>query len=169
MRRARMRRRHTRTAGIPAGVGSSASLPDRSPLPPPAPFAIDLPMSKPIVRFAPSPTGRIHIGNARMALLNALYRAAGGRHLHPALRRHGSGALEAGICGFHRGRSALARHPARHGRAPVGAVRALRRRGRAAEGGRAGSIPATRRRRSWNSAASASSPAACRRSTTGPP
>ena len=51
-------------------------------------------------------------------------------------------------------------------RAPVGAVRALRRGGRAAARRSAGSIPATRRRRSWNSAASASSPAACRRSTT---
>lgn len=30
-------------------------------------------MSGPIVRFAPSPTGFIHIGNARTALLNALY------------------------------------------------------------------------------------------------
>jgi glutamyl-tRNA synthetase, bacterial family len=30
-------------------------------------------MTKPIVRFAPSPTGLIHIGNARTALLNALY------------------------------------------------------------------------------------------------
>jgi glutamyl-tRNA synthetase len=29
--------------------------------------------SPPIVRFAPSPTGRIHIGNARTALLNWLY------------------------------------------------------------------------------------------------
>ena len=29
--------------------------------------------SGPIVRFAPSPTGRIHIGNARTALLNWLY------------------------------------------------------------------------------------------------
>jgi glutamyl-tRNA synthetase len=29
--------------------------------------------SAPIVRFAPSPTGRIHIGNARTALLNWLY------------------------------------------------------------------------------------------------
>ena len=34
----------------------------------------------PTVRFAPSPTGRIHIGNARTALLNALFvRDAGGR------------------------------------------------------------------------------------------
>ena len=30
-------------------------------------------MSKPVVRFAPSPTGRLHIGNARTALLNALF------------------------------------------------------------------------------------------------
>ena len=29
--------------------------------------------TKPIVRFAPSPTGPIHIGNTRVALLNALY------------------------------------------------------------------------------------------------
>jgi glutamyl-tRNA synthetase len=36
-------------------------------------------MSKPIVRFAPSPTGRIHIGNARTALLNYLF----------AMRAHG--------------------------------------------------------------------------------
>ncbi len=30
-------------------------------------------MSPPIVRFAPSPTGRIHIGNARTALMNFLF------------------------------------------------------------------------------------------------
>jgi glutamyl-tRNA synthetase len=30
-------------------------------------------MTSPIVRFAPSPTGRIHIGNARVALFNFLY------------------------------------------------------------------------------------------------
>ncbi|HEV3042985.1 MAG TPA: glutamate--tRNA ligase family protein, partial [Roseiarcus sp.] len=28
---------------------------------------------RPTVRFAPSPTGRIHIGNARTALLNWLF------------------------------------------------------------------------------------------------
>jgi glutamyl-tRNA synthetase len=33
-------------------------------------------MTAPIVRFAPSPTGRIHIGNARPALLNYLYARA---------------------------------------------------------------------------------------------
>lgn len=35
-------------------------------------------MNAPIVRFAPSPTGRIHIGNARTALLNALFATQGG-------------------------------------------------------------------------------------------
>ena len=39
-------------------------------------------MTSPIVRFAPSPTGRIHIGNARTALLNALFaRKHGGRFI----------------------------------------------------------------------------------------
>jgi len=33
-------------------------------------------MTTPIVRFAPSPTGRIHIGNARPALFNHLFAAA---------------------------------------------------------------------------------------------
>lgn len=35
-------------------------------------------MSAPVVRFAPSPTGRIHIGNARTALLNYLFAARQG-------------------------------------------------------------------------------------------
>jgi glutamyl-tRNA synthetase len=36
-------------------------------------------MAPPLVRFAPSPTGRIHIGNARTALLNYIFtRAQGG-------------------------------------------------------------------------------------------
>ncbi len=33
-------------------------------------------MTSPIVRFAPSPTGRIHIGNARVALFNYLFAAS---------------------------------------------------------------------------------------------
>lgn len=40
------------------------------------------PMSGPVVRFAPSPTGRIHIGNARTALFNYLAAARlGGRFI----------------------------------------------------------------------------------------
>ena len=39
-------------------------------------------MMTPTVRFAPSPTGRIHIGNARTALFNALFaRRQGGRFI----------------------------------------------------------------------------------------
>jgi len=38
-------------------------------------------MSAPVVRFAPSPTGRLHVGNARIALLNALFVAGEGRFL----------------------------------------------------------------------------------------
>ena len=32
-------------------------------------------MSRPLLRFAPSPTGHLHIGNARITVLNALYAA----------------------------------------------------------------------------------------------
>lgn len=40
------------------------------------------PSAKPIVRFAPSPTGRLHIGNLRPALLNWLFaRREGGKFL----------------------------------------------------------------------------------------
>jgi len=35
-------------------------------------------MSSPIVRFAPSPTGRLHVGNIRTALMNALFAQAEG-------------------------------------------------------------------------------------------
>ena len=35
-------------------------------------------MTKPIVRFAPSPTGRLHVGNVRTALMNVLFAQAGG-------------------------------------------------------------------------------------------
>ena len=39
-------------------------------------------MTAPIVRFAPSPTGRIHIGNARTALYNWLFaKKSGGRFI----------------------------------------------------------------------------------------
>ena len=43
------------------------------------PAASTDPGAAPVVRFAPSPTGLIHVGNARTALLNALLaRRAGG-------------------------------------------------------------------------------------------
>ena len=35
-------------------------------------------MTSPIVRFAPSPTGRLHVGNVRTALMNVLFVLAEG-------------------------------------------------------------------------------------------
>ena len=35
-------------------------------------------MTQPIVRFAPSPTGKLHVGNVRTALINWLFAAANG-------------------------------------------------------------------------------------------
>ena len=40
------------------------------------------------VRFAPSPTGYLHVGGARTALFNWLFARAAGRHLYPPRRRH---------------------------------------------------------------------------------
>ncbi|PWB95872.1 glutamate--tRNA ligase [Methylosinus sporium] len=55
-------------------------------------------MTTPIVRFAPSPTGRIHIGNARPALLNYLY----------ALSHHGRFVLRFDDTDFARSREEFA-------------------------------------------------------------
>lgn len=55
-------------AGVRPGYGLAMSRPD--------------PSAAPVLRFAPSPTGLIHVGNARTALLNALIaRRAGGTFL----------------------------------------------------------------------------------------
>jgi glutamyl-tRNA synthetase len=58
-------------------------------------------MSAVTVRFAPSPTGRLHIGNARTALINALFaRKAGGRfvlRLDDTDRERSTPAFAAGI------------------------------------------------------------------------
>ncbi len=40
------------------------------------------------VRFAPSPTGQLHVGNARTALFNWLLARHARRHVHPAHRGH---------------------------------------------------------------------------------
>ena len=66
-----------------------------------------------VVRFAPSPTGLIHIGNARTAIVNYLFaRKSGGQFL---LRYDDTDVERSkhGICGRHRRRSRLARHRAR--------------------------------------------------------
>ena len=61
------------------------------------------------VRFAPSPTGQLHVGNARTALFNWLLARGSGRHVHPAHRGHRRRALDARVRGRDPARPALAR------------------------------------------------------------
>ena len=64
--------------------------------------------SKPVrVRFAPSPTGKLHIGGARTAIYNWAFARANGRRLRPAHRGHRPRALHRGEHADH-----LARHDA---------------------------------------------------------
>ena len=122
-----------------------------------------------VTRFAPSPTGRLHVGNIRTALHNFLFaRKNGGKFLlriDDTDRERSTAEFDAGDPR----RSRLARPRARRDRSPVGAVRSLRARVRAAEGRRAGSMPATKRPRSSTFAARCCSGAACRRSTSASP
>ena len=61
-----------------------------------------------VVRFAPSPTGFLHIGGARTALFNWLYRQASRRQVPAAHRGHRSGAFDQGSGRRHHRRAALA-------------------------------------------------------------
>ena len=74
----------------------------------------------PTVRFAPSPTGFLHIGGARTALFNWLFARHHGGALSAAHRGHRPGALDAGGGGGDRRRPAMARpRLGRRGRPPV--------------------------------------------------
>ena len=120
------------------------------------------------VRFAPSPTGRLHVGNVRTALLNWLFaRQAGGafwlrlddtdvqRSTRRVRRRHSPRILSGSVL------AGRARSASRH------APNATPRR-RTSSRRPAASTPATRPRTSSIASASASSRADCRRSTTAP-
>ena len=87
------------------------------------------------VRFAPSPTGALHIGGARTALYNWLLARGHGRHARAADRRYRPRALHAGERRADPRRAALAEP--RLGRGPDLPVRALRapRRGAGAAAG----------------------------------
>ena len=61
------------------------------------------------VRFAPSPTGRLHIGSARTALFNWLFARHNGGDVRAARRRHRRGALAAPPRGVDRRGPRLAR------------------------------------------------------------
>ena len=121
--------------------------------------------SGPIVRFAPSPTGRIHIGNARTALLNWLYvRPRGGSFI----LRFDDTDLERSKAEY---AEAIEKDLAWLGVAPDLVRRQSERMAAydaAAEDSRprAVSIPPTRRRKSSTGAASASRRSAVRRSMT---
>ena len=136
----------------------------------------------PRVRFAPSPSGYLHIGGARTALFNWLWAKREGGSLHPPHRGHGPGTAQPGQRPGDPRRPDLAR--ARLGRGPGGrrtprpvlperAQAAVPRRGRAADragqglplllhqgGARPASAPSSRRatrRRSSSTRARAAS------------
>ena len=117
------------------------------------------------VRFAPSPTGHLHVGNARTALFNWLLARGSGRHVRAAHRGHRRRAIDARVGGRDPARPALARPrlgrgarrrrpvrsvPAVGAAAPVRVVRegAAQRRGRrtTASARRRSSRPIDRRR-----------------------
>ena len=148
-----------------AAATSAATAATRSPTPstPAATMTV-------ITRFAPSPTGRLHVGNIRTALHNSLFaRRHGGRFL----LRIDDTDPERSTRGVRRRRSAtISTGSASTPDAivpPVGALRPLRARVRAAEARRAASMPATKPPKSSTCAARCCSGAACRRSMSASP
>ena len=81
--------------------------------------------ARPRLRFAPSPTGYLHIGGVRTALFNWLWARQDRRRLHPAHRGHGPGALDAREHAGHPRLARLARHRLGRGAAQGGAARAV--------------------------------------------
>ena len=92
------------------------------------------------VRFAPSPTGLLHVGNARTALFNWLLARGRGRHVHPADRGHRRRAVDARVRAGHPRGPAVAR-------ARLGRRARCRRLARAVPAvGAAGPLPVVRQR-----------------------
>ena len=69
--------------------------------------AAERPSGRVRVRFAPSPTGLLHVGNLRVALANFLYARRHAGTFIPALRRYRHAARTGGVRGRDRARSAL--------------------------------------------------------------
>ena len=77
------------------------------------------------LRFAPSPTGQLHVGNVRTAHLQLAARARARRRVHPAHRGHRRRAVDGGIRSGHHPRPALARTRLGRGARRRRAVRAV--------------------------------------------
>ena len=120
------------------------------------------------VRFAPSPTGRLHVGNIRIALVNWLFaRRAGGTfllRLDDTDRARSTDGIRAAIEEDLRWLGLTGDDFARQSER----ARRYRRGGRAAEGERPALSLLRDRRRSWSASAAARRRASCRRSTTAP-
>ena len=87
----------------------------------------------PIVRFAPSPTGRLHVGNIRTALLNWLFARQAGGAFWLRLDDTDRAAIDGGVRRWHPPRPRMARAKLDPRGASVGAHRPLRGGGRKAE------------------------------------
>ena len=121
-----------------------------------------------IVRFAPSPTGRLHVGNVRTALLNWLFaRQAGGDFWLRLDDTDVQRSTEAFADGIRRDLEWLGLDWTREERQSARIERYVGG-GGDAEAAAAASTPATRPRTSLTASASVSSRADCRRSTTAP-
>ena len=124
-----------------------------------------------VVRFAPSPTGFLHIGGARTALFNWLYaRRHHGRQGIPAAHRgYRPRALDPRGGGRDHRRAVLARpRVGRRDRPPIRRARRATPRSRASCSRRAAPITATARRPSSRRCASGRAPRSARCAMTGP-
>ena len=117
----------------------------------------------PRVRFAPSPTGSLHVGGARTALYNLLFARREKGDVHPPHRGHRRRALARGALGADPLGDGMARARLRRGPVlPVAPLRPLPRGGRETDRARARPTARSRRRRS-------STPSARRRRRQGAP
>ena len=121
------------------------------------------------VRFAPSPTGLLHVGNARTALLNWLFAQQDGRPLPAAHRRYrrarSKQAFEAAIIAIWAGWASRTICSTRQ----IDRLTLYQRRFRQAEGGGAALSLLRNAKLNWSASARQLARASSRRSTIAPP
>ena len=163
--RRRRRCRAPRTAGRGSGVPWPGFVLDHRRREPS--MGCSLSTMSVVTRFAPSPTGFLHIGGARTALFNWLYaRHHGGRYLLRIEDTDRARSTEAAIAGDPR-RARLARPRGRRAAGvPVGSASRAMPRSRASCSSGAPPIAATARPRSCRRCASRRAPRAARPATT---